>query len=89
MLKCYWETWKSNPGKLLFANQIGRPMSANKIARRKLWPILDVLAIDSHVVGDSQRNSVKKSAKILRPNAPKSTPHGRWIQKLVGVSDGI
>ncbi len=121
MLKSYLETWKPNPGRLLFANQIGRPMSANKVVQRKLWPILDALKIPrcglhafrhthasllveggapvsvaqaqlrhadpritlgiySHVVGDSQRNAVEKLAAILRPNAPKSEPDGKWIQ---------
>jgi integrase len=45
MLKSYLEKWKPNPGRLLFANQIGRPMSANKVVQRKLWPILDALKI--------------------------------------------
>ena len=121
MLKSYLETWKPNPQQLLFPNQIGRPMSANKVVQRKLWPILDALkiprcglhafrhthssllveggapvsvaqaqlrhadpritlAVYSHVVGDSQRNAVEKLATILRPNAPKSEPDGKWIQ---------
>jgi integrase len=45
MLMSYLATWKPNPGRLLFANQIGRPMSANKVVQRKLWPILDALKI--------------------------------------------
>jgi integrase len=45
MLKNYLETWKPNPMRLLFSNQIGRPMSANKVVQRKLWPILDALKI--------------------------------------------
>jgi integrase len=45
MLKSYLKTWKPNAQRLLFANQIGRPMSANKVVQRKLWPILDALKI--------------------------------------------
>lgn len=45
MLKSYLETWKPNPSGTLFANKIGRPMSANKVVQRKLWPILDALEI--------------------------------------------
>ena len=45
MLKNYLETWKSNPMQLRFSNQIGRPMSANKVVQRRLWPILDALKI--------------------------------------------
>jgi len=45
MLKNYLETWKSNPMRLRFSNQIGRPMSANKVVQRRLWPILDALKI--------------------------------------------
>jgi integrase len=45
MLKSYLNTWKPNSLRLLFANQIGRPMSANKVVQRKLWPILDKLKI--------------------------------------------
>jgi integrase len=45
MLKGYLKTWTPNPLALLFANQIGRPMSANKVVQRKLWPILDKLKI--------------------------------------------
>jgi len=45
MLKGYLKTWRPNPLRLLFANQIGRPMSLNKVVQRKLWPILDRLGI--------------------------------------------
>jgi integrase len=45
MLASYLKTWKPNAQRLLFANQIGRPMSANKVVQRKLWPILDALKI--------------------------------------------
>jgi integrase len=45
MLVSYLKTWKPNAQRLLFANQIGRPMSANKVVQRKLWPILDALKI--------------------------------------------
>jgi integrase len=45
MRKSYLKTWKPNPQRLLFANQLGRPMSANKVVQRKLWPILDALKI--------------------------------------------
>jgi integrase len=45
MLASYLKTWKPNALRLLFANQIGRPMSANKVVQRKLWPILDALKI--------------------------------------------
>jgi integrase len=45
MLKGYLKTWTPNALRLLFANQIGRPMSANKVVQRKLWPILDKLNI--------------------------------------------
>ena len=45
MLVSFLKTWKPNPLRLLFANQIGRPMSANKVVQRKLWPILDALQI--------------------------------------------
>jgi integrase len=45
MLKSYLKTWKPNAQRLVFANQIGRPMSANKVVQRKLWPILDALKI--------------------------------------------
>lgn len=43
VLRLYLESWKPNPIRLLFANQIGRPYSANKVVQRKLWPILDSL----------------------------------------------
>ena len=36
--------------------------------------------IYSHVVGNSQREAVEKLAAILRPNAPKLKPDGKWIQ---------
>ncbi len=45
MLRSYLKTWQPNPMRLLFANLIGRPMSANKIVQRKLWPILGELRI--------------------------------------------
>jgi integrase len=45
MLQDYLKTWTPNALRLLFANQIGRPMSANKVVQRKLWPILDKLKI--------------------------------------------
>lgn len=45
MLKAYLRSWTPNPLRLLFANRIGRPMSANKVVQRKLWPILDKLNI--------------------------------------------
>lgn len=45
MLKSHLEKWVPNQTKLLFANRIGRPMSANKVVQRKLWPILDSLDI--------------------------------------------
>lgn len=45
MLVSFLKTWKPNALRLLFANQIGRPMSANKVVQRKLWPILDALKI--------------------------------------------
>ena len=45
MLKGYLKTWTRSALPLLFANQIGRPMSANKVVQRKLWPILDKLKI--------------------------------------------
>jgi integrase len=121
MLVSFLKTRKPNALRLLFANQIGRPMSANKVVQRKLWPILDALKIPrcglhafrhthssllveggapvsvaqaqlrhadpritlgiySHVVGNSQREAVEKLAAILRPNAPKLKPDGKWIQ---------
>jgi integrase len=43
VLRLYLESWKPNPTRLLFANRIGRPYSANKVVQRKLWPILDSL----------------------------------------------
>ena len=45
MLVSFMKTWKPNALRLLFANQIGRPMSANKVVQGKLWPILDALKI--------------------------------------------
>jgi integrase len=45
MLSGLLPTWKPNAQRLLFANQIGRPMSANKVVQRKLWPILEALKI--------------------------------------------
>ena len=39
------ESWTPNPLRLIFANRIGRPYSANKLVQRKLWPILDSLKI--------------------------------------------
>ena len=45
MLKSYLVTWPPNPARLLFANLIGRPMSAIKVVQRKLWPLLDELKI--------------------------------------------
>jgi len=41
----FLKTWKPNALRLLFANQIVRPMSANKVVQRKLWPILHALKI--------------------------------------------
>jgi integrase len=45
MLKNYLENWPPNAERLLFANRVGRPMSANKVVQRKLWPVLDALKI--------------------------------------------
>lgn len=45
VLRCYLRSWTPNPMRLLFANRIGRPYSANKVVQRKLWPILDSLKI--------------------------------------------
>ena len=45
MLVSFLKTWKPNALRLLFANQIVRPMSANKVVQRKLWPILHALKI--------------------------------------------
>jgi len=45
LLRLYLRSWKPNPMRLLFANQIGRPYSGNKVVQRKLWPILDSLKI--------------------------------------------
>lgn len=45
VLRLYLQSWKPNPIRLLFANQIGRPYSANKVVQRKLWPILDSLKL--------------------------------------------
>ena len=45
ILRFYLQSWKPNPTRFLFANQIGRPYSANKVVQRKLWPILDSLKL--------------------------------------------
>lgn len=45
ILRRYLESWTPNPMRLLFANRIGRPYSANKVVQRKLWPILNSLGI--------------------------------------------
>lgn len=37
--------WKETPEKWLFVNRSKKPMSADNLVRRKLWPILDALKI--------------------------------------------
>ncbi len=44
-LEAYLRTWRPNPERLLFATRPGRPVSANNVVQRKLWPILDKLGI--------------------------------------------
>ena len=57
----------------------GAPVSVAQAQLRHADPRI-TLGAYSHVVGDSQRNAVEKLAAILRPNAPKSEPGGKWIQ---------
>ena len=105
-LRSYLNVWRPNPERLLFATRRGKPMSANNVVQRKLWPILDALKIPrcglhafrhthsslllevgapatvaqaqlghsdpritlgiySHVIGDSQRQSVERVAQTL------------------------
>jgi integrase len=57
----------------------GAPVSVAQAQLRHADPRI-TLGIYSHVVGNSQRDAVKKLAAILRPNAPKLKPDGKWIQ---------
>jgi integrase len=59
--------------------ELGAPVSVAQAQLRHTDPKL-TLGVYSHVVGDSQRKAVEKLASILRPNAPKSEPDGKWIQ---------
>lgn len=45
VLREYLQSWAPNPRRLLFANSVGNPHSANNIVQRRLWPILDELKI--------------------------------------------
>lgn len=45
-LEAYLKTWRPNPAGLLFATFRGKPICANQIVQRKLWPILDRLGIE-------------------------------------------
>lgn len=44
-LQTYLLTWTPNAEELLFATSTGRPMIANNVVQRKLWPILEALKI--------------------------------------------
>jgi integrase len=57
----------------------GAPVSVAQAQLRHADPRI-TLGIYSHVVGNSQREAVEKLAAILRPNAPKLKPDGKWIQ---------
>ena len=57
----------------------GAPVSVAQAMLRHADPRI-TLGIYSHVVGNSQRHAVEKLAAILRPNAPKLKPDGKWIQ---------
>ena len=124
-LRAYFKTWRPNPERLLFATRRGKPLSANNVVQRKLWPILDklkiprcglhafrhthsslllevgapatvaqaqlghsdpriTLGIYSHVIGDSQRESVERVAqklcRKLDPSGPIVQSNNKWIQ---------
>jgi integrase len=123
-LRSYFQVWRPNPERLLFATRRGRPLSANNVVQRKLWPILDGLGIPrcglhafrhthsslllevgapatvaqaqlghsdpritlgvySHVIGDSQRQSVERVAQKLCSKLDLSGPteeaNEEWI----------
>ena len=44
-LENYLRNWRPNPARLLFATSRNKPISANNVVQRKLWPILDQLGI--------------------------------------------
>jgi integrase len=124
-LRSYLAIWRPNPERLLFATRRGKPLSANNVVQRKLWPILDELKIPrcglhafrhthsslllavgapatvaqaqlghsdpritlgvySHVIGDSQRQSVERVAQLLGSELDLSGPNkegkSKWIQ---------
>lgn len=124
-LRSYFTTWRPNLVRLMFATRRGKPLSANNVVQRKLWPILDKLKIPrcglhafrhthsslllevgapatvaqaqlghsdpritlgvySHVIGDSQRESVERVAQKLcselDPSGPIVETNNKWIQ---------
>src|SRR5713226_4578677 len=45
VLTNYLASWRPNEKRLLFSNRRGNPYSENKVVQKRLWPILDALAI--------------------------------------------
>lgn len=45
MLTNYLASWRPNESRLLFPNLRGKPLIANSVVQRRLWPILDKLGI--------------------------------------------